>query len=101
MATWRESHLWRAVTDEDLLPDGTIKPVTARDRRRIDDKKTAADLSVIWPGSLEACLGVPEGQKATPSWQSANIEPLTLVELDQRHPAYMAVCRTIDTWLKR
>jgi hypothetical protein len=85
---------WCAVTDEDLLPDGTVKPVTARDRGRIEAEKTDTDVSVMWPGSLEACLGVLAGQKATPSWQAASIEPLTLAQLDARQ------CRFIDAWLK-
>jgi hypothetical protein len=90
---------WCAVTDEDLLPDGTVNPVTARDRTKIESKKTAADESAMWSRSLEATLGAPSGQKATPAWQAANIEPLSLTDLDAGYPDFMKVCRSLKAWI--
>jgi hypothetical protein len=92
---------WCAVTDEDLLPNATVNPVTARYRTKIDQKKTAADESLMWPKSLEACLGLPSYQKATPAWQAANIEPFNLVDLDAKYPDLMKVCRSIEAWTGR
>jgi putative ATP-dependent endonuclease of the OLD family len=89
---------WCGVTDEDLLADGTVNPTTARDRARIDSYKTAADESLVWPGSLEACFDLTKG-KATPAWQATNIEPLTLTQLDASYPRFTAVCRSIQSWL--
>jgi hypothetical protein len=90
---------WCSVTDEDLLSNGTANPFTARDRAKIEQAQTAADESLIWSDSLEACFGVSGNQKATPSWQAANIEPLSLADLDSQHPDFMSVCRGIGTWL--
>lgn len=92
---------WCAVTDEDLLADGTVNPNTARERAKIEGKRTRADLSLVWPEDLEACLGASTGKKATASWQVGEIEPLTLAEADIQHPRFMAVCRAIETWLKQ
>jgi predicted ATP-dependent endonuclease of OLD family len=92
---------WCGITDEDVLADGTVNPTTARDRARIAQHKLAADESLMWPGSLEACFGLAGGQKATPAWQVTKIEPLTLAELDARYPSFTATCRSIQAWLQR
>ena len=89
---------WCAVTDEDLLADGTVNATTVRDRAKINSYKTPADKSLIWPGSLEACFDIAKG-KATPAWLAANIEPLALNQLDARYPRFIEVCRTIQAWL--
>jgi hypothetical protein len=78
-----------------------VNPVTGRDRRKIGEKKTIADESLMWPKSLEACLGLPSYQKATPTWQAANIEPLNLTDLDAKYPDFMNVCRSIEAWIAR
>jgi hypothetical protein len=92
---------WCAVTDEDLLADGTINPATARVRANIALHKTAVDDSFIWPGSLEACFGLAGGQKPTSVWQVANLEALAVAELDARYPCFTDACRSIQGWLYR
>ena len=90
---------WCAISDEDLLPDGTIKPATKAVREKLEGLRSANDLSVIWPGDLETCLGVPAGQKATPEWQAANTDAKPLGLLRREQPAFVATCEAVQIWL--
>lgn len=56
---------WCALTDEDMQPDGTIKPMTEKARTRIEKFRTPTDKQFMWPVDLETCFGVKTG-KATP-----------------------------------
>jgi len=58
-----------------------------------------ADLSQIWPGKLEMCLRVLDGQKSTPEWQAKNTDPKSLAQMRQDHPDFMAVCDTVHQWI--
>lgn len=70
---------WCALTDEDKLPDQSIKPQATRQRSHIDKHRTGADQQVMWPVDLEASLAIPThgadseqifGKLNEPSWQT-------------------------------
>lgn len=90
---------WCAVTDEDPLPDGSVKPATNAARNKLGKFLSPEDLSVVWPRDLEACLDTPMGQKATPTWQAANTDPKPLAQMQQDHPDFIATCKSIQAWL--
>lgn len=92
---------WCAITDEDKLLDGSVNPLTEKLRKRIEAQRGQADTSAMWPVRLEACLGVPEGKKATPEWQAANTDSKPLSEMQQDHPEFMAACNAVLAWLQR
>jgi hypothetical protein len=71
---------WCGLTDEDLLPDSTIKPATATARQQLKKGLTSADIMPMWEGSLEACLGKSSGE-AGPEWQSMAIASKTITKL--------------------
>jgi ABC-type hemin transport system ATPase subunit len=86
---------WIAITDEDRLPDGSIKPVTERSRNQIEEHRTATDAQCMWDGSLEACLGVTLG-KAKPE--------VTLERLDSEswradYPLFMDKLTVVAKWI--
>jgi ABC-type cobalamin transport system ATPase subunit len=89
---------WCAVTDEDLLPDGTIKPNTSKARHKLAALRGTSDLLVEWPSSLEDCLGVTGGQKATPEWSAANLDPLDLQAIQTRFPDFHRIASVVGTW---
>jgi hypothetical protein len=91
---------WCAVSDEDKAPGGAVNPVTEGVRKKVEAARSAADLCTIWSGNLEACLGTPAGQKATPEWQAANTDPKPLAALEKDHPDFVATCRTVHAWLQ-
>jgi hypothetical protein len=90
---------WCAISDEDKDVGGNVNPVTEKVRQRIDAKCGAQDMTAMWPGKLEACLGVPSGQKATPEWQSANIAPKPVAQMQKDHPDLVTTCGTLRTWI--
>jgi hypothetical protein len=90
---------WCAISDEDKLPGGTVNQATEKVRQRVDAIRGAADSSMVWPGKLEICLSVPGGQKATPEWQAANVDPKPLTQMHKDHPNFMAVCDSIRGWI--
>jgi hypothetical protein len=90
---------WCAISDEDRDLGGTVNPVTEKVRQRVEAKRSSQDMMAMWPGKLEACLAVPAGQKATPEWQSANIDPKPLSQMQKDHPDLMATCGTLRTWI--
>jgi putative ATP-dependent endonuclease of the OLD family len=90
---------WCAISDEDKLPGGAVNQATEKVRQRVDAMRGAADSSMVWPGKLEICLGVPGGQKATPEWQAANVDPKPLTQMHKDHPNFMAVCDSIRGWI--
>lgn len=91
---------WCGLTDEDLLPDGTIKPATATARQQLQNELTSADIMPIWEGSLEACLGKTNG-KADSKWQSMAIAPKSLTELQRDFPSFARTADTIRVWIER
>lgn len=88
---------WCAVTDEDILPDGTVNERTESVRETLRAMVSAKDVEVMWKGSLESCLGKASG-KATPSWQSENIEPMNVDALEEAFPEYVGAARRIHEW---
>lgn len=93
--------LWCAVTDEDKPLGGQVNPMTEKVRQRVDAKRGANDSAAMWPGSLEACLGVPAGKKATPEWQAANIDPKPVAQMQQDHPDFMTACNAVLGWISQ
>jgi len=89
---------WCAITDEDLLADGTVKPGTSEVRKTLTKRAKAGDLLAQWDGSLEALLCRTEG-KAHPEWQADEIEPLSLEELRTKHPTFVSECTKVQVWI--
>lgn len=90
---------WCAVTDEDVLPDGTIKPAAKAARDKLGRLLGPGDQSVMWSVDLETCLSVPPRQKATPDWQAVNTDGKSLAQLQRDHPDFVATCQAILRWL--
>jgi predicted ATPase len=90
---------WCAVTDEDLLPDGSIKPNTKKARKKLMALKGAADAMVEWAHSLESCLSVPNGQKASPEWSSANLDPLDVSAIEKSFPDFSRAVQSVGAWV--
>jgi predicted ATP-dependent endonuclease of OLD family len=90
---------WCAVTDEDKREDGTIGEKTANTRATLELRRTAEDLMAMWPVSLERCVGLAKG-KATPRWQSSNLEPCSLENAEREYPQLVSVCRRIREWIE-
>ncbi len=88
---------WCAVSDQDQLPSGTIRPATADVRSRLTALQSPTDCQVQWPQDLEACLKKDPG-KATPAWQSEHIEIKSTVDLKKDHPDYVTTCEAIRVW---
>lgn len=89
---------WCAVSDEDLLPDGTIKPNTKKARDKLSKCAKPGDLQVMWAGDLEKCVGLAGG-KAEPQWQVANIDPLDQPSLKSKHPDFVAAAEKVRNWI--
>ena len=90
---------WCGLTDEDLQDDGSVKPATAKVRAKLDAMRSDRDALAVWPGSLEAALGVPEGKKATPDWQRENLLDLDAPTIVERYPEFAETCRAVASWL--
>jgi len=90
---------WCAVSDEDKLPDGTIKSNTKSARDKLDNLMRAQDAQALWAGDLEACFGLTNG-KAKPSWQAEHIEPLSHTELAAKHPNFLVVAEKVRLWIE-
>ncbi len=88
---------WCAVSDQDQLPNGTIKPTTADVRSRLTALQMPTDRQVQWLQNLEACLKKSPG-KATPEWQTEHIETKSTADLKKDHPDYVATCEAIRAW---
>jgi hypothetical protein len=89
---------WCVLTDEDLLADGTTNPRTEGVRLSLPTLLTPSDALTMWPGSLEATLGVPSG-KATPRWQDIHLVPKSLAQIRVDHPEFVRVADQIAQWL--
>jgi hypothetical protein len=90
---------WCAISDEDKPAGGVVNPKTELLRKRVEGVRGLADLCTIWPLKLETCLAAPAGQKLTPQWQIAHIDPKPLAQMQADHPDFMATCGAIRTWL--
>ncbi len=91
---------WCAVSDEDRLPDGTIKPATKDVRDLLTTLQSAVDGQVQWPVDLETSLGKAQG-KANPAWQAQHIEPKNVAAMQRDHPEYLRACEGIKAWVMR
>ena len=89
---------WCAVTDEDRLGDGSLNQSTVNHRANIEKHRGAADLQLMWPAKLEACLGLAPGQKAQPELT----EPLLAhSEWRSNHPDYYYTVKAIAGWIDK
>lgn len=88
---------WCAVSDEDRLADGTIKPATERARERLIRLLGANDAELQWPVDLESCLGKSQG-KAEPAWQAENIESKDDSAIARDHPDFVRICDAVGAW---
>jgi len=86
---------WCALSDEDRLPNGSIKQATAKARQQIETHRTAPDIQVQWPCDLESALGVSNG-KATPE-----VTAVRLADPDWRknYPDFTSTIRKIASWV--
>ena len=85
---------WCAVSDEDRLPDGTIKPATEGVRERLAKLQSPVDFQAQWTADLEACLAKSSG-KADPAWHAKNIDLKGSLEVRRDHPDYFKACEAI------
>jgi hypothetical protein len=90
---------WCAISDEDRDQAGLLNPNTDRVRQRVTRMCGPQDTSIVWPGKLEACVGAPGTQKATPEWQVANIDPKPLAELRRDHPDLVTTSEAVRMWI--
>jgi predicted ATP-dependent endonuclease of OLD family len=86
---------WCALTDEDRIADGTVKPKTEAARVEIESTRGAADVQVQWPGDVETCLGVTTG-KATPEIIASLLET---ADWRTKYPAFTATIEMIRDWI--
>ena len=86
---------WCALTDEDKLPDGRIKPASMIVRSKIESFRTGSDLQSQWPVDLENCFAVSSG-KATPD---VLIEKLSCSNWATKYPEFDAVLRQLVEWI--
>jgi ABC-type cobalamin transport system ATPase subunit len=86
---------WCALTDEDVLQDGTVNPVTDKARKSIEQHRSSEDKQVQWPVRLESCLGVTAG-KATPE---VSIARLSQTAWRGNHPQFKTVLAEIAEWI--
>ena len=90
---------WLAITDEDPLPDGTIKKNTADARQKLAVLNNGSSKSVTWKATLEACLGKGEG-KATPDWIAQELGEKTLQQIRSEYLDYAEVGDKTVAWLE-
>lgn len=86
---------WCALTDEDRLPDGTIKPMTEKARQNIDKHRGVEDVQIMWPGDLERCFGLTSG-KATPE---VALEKLSDTAWQTSYPEFKRTLAGIAAWI--
>ncbi len=90
---------WCAVSDEDKLPDGSLKPNTMAAREKLNGLMRPQDAQVLWAGDLEACLGLTTG-KARPAWQAQHVESLDEAELAIKHPDFVSASEKVRKWIE-
>lgn len=90
---------WFAITDEDLMPDGTIKKNTADARKKLEDLDDKPSQSGMWKTTLEACFGKKTG-KATPDWVEKQIGGMSIEQMRTENPDYASVCDSVITWIE-
>jgi hypothetical protein len=86
---------WCALTDEDKLPDGSVKPKTQMARDKIDKLLGEDDISITWPIDLETCLAHPDG-KMSPE---IVLEKLSDDKWREAYPDFASVVRAIAKWI--
>lgn len=86
---------WCALTDEDLQPDGTVKPMTEKVRNNIEKHRGEADLQLMWPGDLETCFGVATG-KATPEVVMGKLSDDAWAA---NHPEFKTTLASVAAWI--
>ncbi len=89
---------WCALTDEDVRGGATDTKSQAA-RAKIDRLRTDRDLSIMWPGSLEACCGLESGA-AKPEWQHHQFGTLDLDGLRARAPQLVQTLESVATWIR-
>lgn len=91
---------WFAISDEDPLPDGSIKKNTADARKKLEALDCESSQSVIWRTTLEACLGRETG-KATPAWIDSQLGKKITEDIRTEYPDYASVMDAVIEWLDR
>lgn len=86
---------WCALTDEDMLPTGEIKPATQQARDALDRLKDDPDMQIQWTIDLEHCLSVIEG-KAAPEVVA---EILASPQWQANHPEFKSTLAAIAAWI--
>lgn len=86
---------WCAATDEDVLEDGTIKPLTAAARGEMETLRRDTDILVEWPGDLERSLKVSSG-KARPE---VAIQRLGDEKWETAYPDFSQTMTKIIDWM--
>jgi len=89
---------WCAISDEDILPDGTIKTNTQAARAKLEAIKRENDLLLIWKGDLEACLKKIDG-KAAVEWTENLLANKSLMDIEKEFPDFYQVCASLKTWI--
>lgn len=90
---------WCALSDEDTLPDGSVKPNTQAARSKLIAVAGKNDIEAHWKQDLECCLSRSSG-KADPSWQTEHIEVLDATTLKSRYPDFVAICEKVRAWIE-
>jgi len=86
---------WCALTDQDLQPDGTVKPGTEKVRAKIELHRGKQDKQVQWPIHLEHCLGLAAG-KATPE---ISVRKLSDADWGSSYPQFKSVLTEMAEWI--
>jgi predicted ATP-dependent endonuclease of OLD family len=86
---------WCALTDQDLLQDGTVNLVTEKARNCIEQHRGNEDKQVQWPVHLENCVGIAAG-KATPEVCLAKLSDAAWAT---NHPQFKAVLADMAEWI--
>jgi predicted ATP-dependent endonuclease of OLD family len=89
---------WFAISDEDALPDGSIKAPTEAARKKLTALETEQDRQAYWKHNLETCLKKTTG-KATPDWQAQHTETKSMTDLEEENPDYVLVCKKVQNWI--
>ena len=99
---------WCAVTDEDKLPDGTIKEASQKTREELESLKREGDVHLQWPIDLEHCFGIARNAakrgkpefKAGPDWQAGKLSRLSKAEVERQFPELYAVSAEVAKWIE-
>ena len=87
---------WLAVTDDDLLDDGSANPKTEKARKELEELKTGADQTIVLKGRLEGALGLSRHADSHEIYSL--LHSLSKVEIADRYPAFWNLCCKVQRW---